>query len=65
MDVLRTLNALERLPERERRVLVRRYGQDGEAVSTLRDLAQDLQGRAEPELELHTQCAGPSNRRAS
>ena len=31
-----------RLPERERRVLVRRYGLDGEKPATLADLSEEL-----------------------
>jgi RNA polymerase primary sigma factor len=36
------MESVERLPERQRRVLVRRYGLDGEKASTLADLSEEL-----------------------
>jgi RNA polymerase primary sigma factor len=36
------MESVERLPERQRRVLVRRYGLDGEKPSTLADLSEEL-----------------------
>jgi RNA polymerase primary sigma factor len=42
MDVRRLWDALVQLPDRERRVLVRRYGLDGREIATLRELAEEL-----------------------
>jgi RNA polymerase primary sigma factor len=36
------MESVERLPERQRRVLVRRYGLDGEKSATLADLSEEL-----------------------
>jgi len=36
------MESVEQLPERERRVLVRRYGLDGEKPATLADLSEEL-----------------------
>jgi RNA polymerase primary sigma factor len=36
------MESVERLPERLRRVLVRRYGLDGEEPATLADLNEEL-----------------------
>ena len=36
------MESVELLPERQRRVLVRRYGLDGEKPSTLADLSEEL-----------------------
>ncbi|MDQ3965927.1 MAG: RNA polymerase sigma factor RpoD/SigA, partial [Actinomycetota bacterium] len=36
------IEAVERLPERQRHVLVRRYGLDGEKQVTLADLSEEL-----------------------
>jgi RNA polymerase primary sigma factor len=38
----RLMESVERLPERQRRVLVRRYGLDGEEPATLADLSEEL-----------------------
>ena len=42
LETRRLVESVERLPERQRRVLVRRYGLDGEKPSTLADLSEDL-----------------------
>ena len=42
LETRRLMEAVERLPERQRRVLVRRYGLDGEEPSTLADLSEEL-----------------------
>ena len=42
VEVRRLWDALVQLPERERRVLVRRYGLDGRERATLRELAEEL-----------------------
>ena len=41
-EISRLVESVERLPERQRRVLVRRYGLDGEKPSTLADLSEEL-----------------------
>jgi RNA polymerase primary sigma factor len=38
----RIMESVERLPERQRRVLVRRYGLDGKEPATLADLSEEL-----------------------
>ena len=62
------------LPERERRVLVRRYGLDGRERATLRELAEELalsrerirqlQRTAELTLRIRTQLSVAANRQA-
>jgi RNA polymerase primary sigma factor len=42
LEISRLVESVERLPERQRRVLVRRYGLDGEKPSTLADLSEEL-----------------------
>jgi RNA polymerase primary sigma factor len=42
LEAHRLLESVERLPERQRRVLVRRYGLDGEKPATLADLSEEL-----------------------
>jgi RNA polymerase primary sigma factor len=42
LEIRRLVESVERLPERQRRVLVRRYGLDGEKLSTLADLSEEL-----------------------
>ena len=42
LETHRLMESVERLPERQRRVLVRRYGLDGEKPSTLADLSEEL-----------------------
>ena len=42
LEKRRLIEAVERLPERQRRVLVRRYGLDGEKPATLADLSEEL-----------------------
>jgi RNA polymerase primary sigma factor len=41
-EMRRLLESVERLPERQRRVLVRRYGIDGKTPATLADLSEEL-----------------------
>jgi RNA polymerase primary sigma factor len=43
LDKRRLMESVARLPERQRRVLVRRYGLDGEKPSTLADLSEELE----------------------
>jgi RNA polymerase primary sigma factor len=42
LETSRLMESVEQLPERERRVLVRRYGLDGEKPATLADLSEEL-----------------------
>jgi RNA polymerase primary sigma factor len=42
LEIRRLIEAVERLPERQRHVLVRRYGLDGEKPATLADLSEEL-----------------------
>jgi RNA polymerase primary sigma factor len=42
LETHRLMESIERLPERKRRVLVRRYGLDGETPATLADLSKEL-----------------------
>jgi RNA polymerase primary sigma factor len=42
LEISRLVESVERLPERQRRVLVRRYGLDGEKPSTLAHLSEEL-----------------------
>jgi RNA polymerase primary sigma factor len=42
LETRRLLQSVERLPERQRRVLVRRYGLDGEEPATLANLSEEL-----------------------
>ena len=42
LETRRLVESVERLPERQRRVLVRRYGLDGEKPATLADLSGEL-----------------------
>jgi RNA polymerase primary sigma factor len=43
LETRRLMESVERLPERQRRVLVRRYGLDGEKPATLADLSEELE----------------------
>jgi RNA polymerase primary sigma factor len=43
LETHRLMEYVARLPERQRRVLVRRYGLDGEKPSTLADLSEELE----------------------
>jgi RNA polymerase primary sigma factor len=42
LETSRLMESVARLPKRERRVLVRRYGLDGEKPATLADLSEEL-----------------------
>ena len=42
LETCRLMESVERLPERQRRALVRRYGLDGEKPATLADLSEEL-----------------------
>jgi RNA polymerase primary sigma factor len=43
LETSRLMGAVARLPERQRRVLIRRYGLDGEKPATLADLSEELE----------------------
>jgi RNA polymerase primary sigma factor len=43
LETRRLMESVELLPERQRRVLVRRYGLDGEKPATLADLSEELE----------------------
>jgi RNA polymerase primary sigma factor len=43
LEKRRLMESVERLPERQRRVLVRRYGLDGKKPATLADLSEELE----------------------
>jgi RNA polymerase primary sigma factor len=43
LETRRLMESVEQLPERQRRVLVRRYGLDGEKPATLADLSEELE----------------------
>jgi RNA polymerase primary sigma factor len=43
LETHRLMESVARLPERQRRVLVRRYGLDGEKPATLADLSEELE----------------------
>ncbi|HEX2097943.1 MAG TPA: RNA polymerase sigma factor RpoD/SigA [Rubrobacteraceae bacterium] len=42
LETRRLMESVERLPERQRRILIRRYGLDGEKPATLADLSEEL-----------------------
>jgi RNA polymerase primary sigma factor len=42
VETRRLMESVERLPERQRRVLIRRYGLDGEKLATLAHLSEEL-----------------------
>jgi RNA polymerase primary sigma factor len=42
VETRRLMESVERLPERQRRVLIRRYGLDGEEPATLAELSEEL-----------------------
>jgi RNA polymerase primary sigma factor len=42
LEAHRLMGSVERIPERQRRVLVRRYGLDGEKPATLADLSEEF-----------------------
>jgi RNA polymerase primary sigma factor len=43
LETSRLMESVARLPKRQRRVVVRRYGLDGEKPATLADLSQELE----------------------
>ena len=47
LETSRLMESVERLPDRHRRVLVRRYGLDGEKPAKLADLSEELEVSSE------------------
>ena len=43
LETRRLIESVAGLPERQRRILVRRYGLDGEKPATLADLSEELE----------------------
>src|SRR5215217_3350755 len=54
----RIMESVERLPERQRRVLVRRYGLDGKEPATLADLSEELGVSRERVRQLQREAEG-------
>jgi len=58
LETHRLSEAVESLPERQHRVLVRRYGLDGEKPSTLADLSEELGVSRERVRQLQREAEG-------
>jgi RNA polymerase primary sigma factor len=58
LETRRLIKSVERLPERQRRVLVRRYGLDGEKPATLADLSEELAVSRERVRQLQREAEG-------
>jgi RNA polymerase primary sigma factor len=58
LETRRLMESVERLPERQRRVLVRRYGLDGEEPATLADLSEELSVSRERIRQLQREAEG-------
>jgi RNA polymerase primary sigma factor len=58
IETRRLMESVERLPERQRRVLVRRYGLDGEEPATLADLSAELGVSRERVRQLQREAEG-------
>ncbi len=58
LETRRLLQSVERLPERQRRVLVRRYGLDGEEPATLANLSEELGVSRERVRQLQREAEG-------
>ena len=58
LETRRLLQSVERLPERQRRVLVRRYGLDGEKPATLANLSEELGVSRERVRQLQREAEG-------
>jgi RNA polymerase primary sigma factor len=58
LETRRLMESVERLPERQRRVLVRRYGLDGEEPATLADLSEELGVSRERVRQLQREAEG-------
>jgi RNA polymerase primary sigma factor len=56
LETRRLMESVERLPERQRRVLVRRYGLDGEKPATFADLSEELEVSRERVRQLQRQA---------
>ena len=58
LETRRLMESVERLPERQRRVLVRRYGLDGEEPATLANLSEELGVSRERVRQLQREAEG-------
>jgi RNA polymerase primary sigma factor len=58
LETHRLLESVERLPERQRRVLVRRYGLDGKEPATLAELSEELGVSRERVRQLQREAEG-------
>ncbi len=58
LETRRLMESVEQLPERQRRVLVRRYGLDGEEPATLADLSEELGVSRERVRQLQREAEG-------
>jgi RNA polymerase primary sigma factor len=58
LETRRLMESVERLPERQRRVLVRRYGLDSEEPATLADLSEELSVSRERIRQLQREAEG-------
>src|SRR3712207_5540399 len=58
LETHRLMESVERLPERQRRVLVRRYGLGGEKPATLADLSEELAVSRERVRQLQREAEG-------
>jgi RNA polymerase primary sigma factor len=58
LETHRLMESVERLPERQRRVLVRRYGLDGKEPATLADLSEELGVSRERVRQLQREAEG-------
>jgi RNA polymerase primary sigma factor len=58
LEMRRLMESVERLPERQHRVLVRRYGLDGEEPATLADLSEELGVSRERVRQLQREAEG-------
>jgi RNA polymerase primary sigma factor len=58
LETHRLMESVERVPERQRRVLVRRYGLDGEKPATLAELSEELSVSRERVRQLQREAEG-------
>ena len=58
LETHRLMESVERVPERQRRVLVRRYGLDGKERATLADLSEELGVSRERVRQLQREAEG-------
>jgi len=58
LETHRLMESVERVPERQRRVLVRRYGLDGKEPATLAELSEELGVSRERVRQLQREAEG-------